>query len=49
MYVDRSPKVMMIQNIAVDERFANGTQGRLLHWYPAATENIRKALPAYVI
>ena len=37
----------MIQNIAVDQRFANGTQGRLLHWHPAATESIRKALPAY--
>ena len=41
------PKVMMIQNIAVDQRFANGTQGRLLHWHPAETESKRKALPAY--
>ena len=40
-------KVMMIQNIAVDQRFANGTQGRLLHWHPIATESKRKALPAY--
>ena len=47
MYVSRTPKVMMIQNIAVDQRFANGTQGRLLHWHPTATQSIRKALPAY--
>ena len=39
--------VMMIQNIAVDQRFANGTQGRLLHWHPTETESKRKALPAY--
>ena len=47
MYVFRMLKVMMIQNIAVDQRFANGTQGRLLHWHPTATESKRKALPAY--
>ena len=47
MYVIRVPEVMMIQNIAVDQRFANGTQGRLLHWHPAETESKRKALPAY--
>ena len=40
-------KVMMIQNIAVDQRFANGTQGRLLHWHPSATQSRGKALPAY--
>ena len=40
-------RVMLIQNIAVDQRFANGTQGRLLHWHPGATESRRKALPAY--
>ena len=40
-------KVMMIQNIAVDQRFANGTQGRLLHWHPSATQSKSKALPAY--
>ena len=40
-------KVMMIQNIAVDQRFANGTQGRLLHWHPSATQSKGKALPAY--
>ena len=42
-----SDKVMMIQNIAVDQRFANGTQGRLLHWHPSATQSKGKALPAY--
>ena len=46
-YVFRMLKVMMIQNIAVDQRFANGTQGRLLHWHPTETESKRKALPAY--
>ena len=40
-------RVMLISNIAVDERFANGTQGRLLHWHPGATESKRRALPAY--
>ena len=29
------------------QRFANGTQGRLLQWHPGATESTRKALPAY--
>ena len=38
---------MRISNLAVDQRFANGTQGRLLHWHPGATENNRCALPAY--
>ena len=38
---------MLISNLAVDQRFANGTQGRLLHWHPGATENKRRALPAY--
>ena len=40
-------RVMLIANLAVDQRFANGTQGRLLQWHPAATENKRRALPAY--
>ena len=31
----------------VRQRFANGTQGRLLQWHPGATESTRKALPAY--
>ena len=29
------------------QRFANGTQGRLLQWHPAANESKRRALPAY--
>ena len=40
-------RVMMVSNIAVNERFANGTQGRLLQWHPGATEGKRRALPAY--
>ena len=40
-------RVMLTSNLAVDERFANGTQGRLLHWHPGATESKRRALPAY--
>ena len=28
-------------------RFANGTQGRLLVWFPGAVEGKRRALPAY--
>ena len=31
----------------MDQRFANGTTGRLLQWHPGATENKRRALPAY--
>ena len=38
-------RVMLISNVAVDQRFANGTQGRLLSWTPAAVEN-GKALSA---
>ena len=40
-------RVMLISNIAVNERFANGTQGRLLHWHPGAMESKRSALPSY--
>ena len=39
--------MMLISNLAVDQRFAHGTQGRLLQWHPGATENKRRALPAY--
>ena len=38
-------RVMLVSNLAVDQRFANGSQGRLLHWYPASVET-KKALPA---
>ena len=40
-------RVMLVSNLATDQRFANGTQGRLLHWAPGATESKRRALPAY--
>ena len=36
---------MLVSNMAVDNRFANGTQGRLLHWYPESVAS-NKALPA---
>ena len=39
-------RVMLVSNLAVDQRFANGTQGRLMHWNPGATESARYALPA---
>ena len=38
-------RVMLISNVAVDQRFANGTQGRLLSWTPASVQN-KKALSA---
>ena len=38
-------RVMLISNLAVDQRFANGTQGRLLSWTPASVES-GKALSA---
>ena len=31
--------------MAVDSRFANGTQGRLMHWHPESVAS-KKALPA---
>ena len=31
-------RVMLVSNIAVDQRFANGTQGRLLFWTPGKTD-----------
>ena len=41
-------RVMLTSNLAVDQRFANGTQGRLLHFSPsdAAVEQSKKAVPA---
>ena len=38
-------RVMLVSNLAVDQRFANGTQGRLMHWSPESVEK-NKALPA---
>jgi hypothetical protein len=34
-------RCMLIANLAVDQRFANGTQGRLLSWTPASVETGR--------
>ena len=42
----RMMRVMLSANLAVDQRFANGTQGRLMHWHPAATNDKRRALPS---
>ena len=36
---------MLTSNFAVDNRFANGTQGRLLYWSPSHVES-KKALPS---
>ena len=38
-------RCMLVSNMAVDNRFANGTQGRLLYWYPESVAE-KKALPA---
>ena len=38
-------RCMLVANLALDQRFANGTQGRILYWYPEKVE-ARKALPA---
>ena len=40
-------RAMLIANIAVDQRFANGTQGRALHWSPDAAAKTSKAVPTY--
>ena len=29
-------RTMLVSNLAVQERFANGTQGRLMYWHPAS-------------
>ena len=34
-------RCMLISNLAVDQRFANGTQGRLLYWSPGQVESKR--------
>ena len=31
-------RTMMVSNLAVEQRFANGTQGRLLYWHPEKTQ-----------
>lgn len=39
-------RVMLVSNLDVEQRFANGTQGRLLHWYPDKKETTRKIVTA---
>jgi len=34
-------RAMLVSNLAVEQRFANGTQGRLMYWYPADSEKGR--------
>ena len=31
-------RVMLVSNLSIEQRFANGTQGRLMHWNPQRTE-----------
>jgi hypothetical protein len=38
-------RVMLNSNIAVENRFANGTQGRLIYWEPGQVE-AKKAIPS---
>jgi hypothetical protein len=38
-------RCMLVQNLALDQRFANGTQGRLMCWDPSVAE-AGKAVPA---
>ncbi len=38
-------RVMLVSNLAIPQRFANGMQGRVLHWYPASVLT-KKALPS---
>ena len=39
-------RAMLTANIAVDQRFANGTQGRIMMFHPMKTKDKRSALPA---
>jgi hypothetical protein len=39
-------RAMLTANIAVDQRFANGTQGRIMMFHPTKTKDKRSALPA---
>ena len=38
-------RAMLVSNLSVEDRFANGTQGRVLHWYPPSAPR-GKALSA---
>ena len=31
-------RVMLVSNLSIEQRFANGTQGRLMCWHPQRTE-----------
>ena len=39
-------RVMLVANLAVDQRFANGTQMRVLYWHPRRTDRRNKPLRA---
>jgi len=39
-------RVMLVSNLDVQQRFANGTQGRLLYWFPDKLPQKRKAISA---
>ena len=38
-------RCMLVSNLALDQRFCNGAQGRALHWHPEKT-HARKAISA---
>ena len=40
-------RCMLVANMAVDNRFANGTQGRLLHWHPESVGSKKKLSASY--
>ena len=40
-------RVMLISNVDVKQRFANGTQGRLLYWHPGFVENGQALLSSH--
>ena len=40
-------KVMIVSNLAVENRFANGTQGRLMSWYPAKIASNKAVLASH--
>ena len=38
-------RAMLVSNLALDQRFCNGCQGRVLHWHPEKVQ-ARKAISA---
>ena len=38
---------MIVSNLAVENRFANGTQGRLMSWYPATIASNKAVLASH--